>query len=504
MEILFHAQTITYLAEKRYDDLHQEQTGEITIPETLPELDRVVDCFGAVLVQNRTVDSGSVTVTGGIQAGVLYVPAGEESLERLDLYLPFTVTKKVPTQPDTQLHYWGWLRSIEARFVNARKLLVRADLASELTLFTPAEMELEQIESCPRGLVCKTETYPMRLPLCAAEKEVRIADEVLMPEDGPGMERLMKAQCSVEMGERRVLGERAIFQGDLRLRVLGLTESGEPFTWTGTVPFSQYADLERSMEENAHLSIQPIFNHMEIDTDGQPDSRRLLVNVSFTTQMVLWNDVPVTLTEDAYYLDGEFKPEWQNCDLSPCLDSLETDLPQTLDLPAEAVSVVDWTVFPDRIAAAPGAEAARGGLGVNVMYYDDDHRLQSRLLRRELRLERQADASADWHCSIVPGAEVRQQGRQLVLPMTAQQRYCQNASLRNLSGGELTPVPRGEGPSLIVRSASGDLWEIARDNGSTVRAIQTANELDEVCLGRERLLLIPTGRGVTTLEEVTE
>ena len=88
--------------------------------------------------------------------------------------------------------------------------------------------------------------------------------------------------------------------------------------------------------------------------------------------------------------------------------------------------------------------------------------------------------------------------------MTAQQRYCQNASLRNLSGGELTPVPRVEGPSLIVRSASGDLWEIARDNGSTVRAIQTANELDEVCLGRERLLLIPTGRGVTTLEEVTE
>ena len=68
MEILFHEQTINYLAEKRYDDLHQEQTGEITIPETLPELDRVVDCFGTVLVQNRTVDSGSVTVTGGMQA----------------------------------------------------------------------------------------------------------------------------------------------------------------------------------------------------------------------------------------------------------------------------------------------------------------------------------------------------------------------------------------------------------------------------------------------------
>ena len=33
--------------------------------ESLPELGRVVDCFGTVLIRSRTVDSGSVTVSGG-------------------------------------------------------------------------------------------------------------------------------------------------------------------------------------------------------------------------------------------------------------------------------------------------------------------------------------------------------------------------------------------------------------------------------------------------------
>ena len=164
MEILFETQTIKYLAEKRYDDLHQEQTGEINIPETLPELGRVVDCFGTVLVRDRTVENGSVSVAGGIQAGVLYVPAGEEGLEKLELWLPFTVTKKVPAQENAILHYWGWLRSIDARFVNPRKLLVRADLCSELTLLTPTELQLEQITDFPRGLICKTETFPMQTP----------------------------------------------------------------------------------------------------------------------------------------------------------------------------------------------------------------------------------------------------------------------------------------------------------------------------------------------------
>lgn len=504
MEILFQEQKISYLAEKRCDDLHQEQTGEITVPENLPELGRTLDCFGTVLVRERSVDNGSVTVTGGIQVGVLYLPEGEEQPERLELYLPFTVTKKIPTEPGAVLHYWGWLRSIEARLVNARKLLIRADLASELTLFTPAELILRQLDPCPKGLVCRRETYPMRLPLCTAEKEVRIADEVLMPEDGKGIDRLLKALCVVELSERRVVGERAVFQGELKLRVLGLTEAGEAVAWSGAVPFSQYAELDRSFEDDATLVIQPILNHVEIDTDGQPDSRRLLVNVSFTCQIVLWAEVPVTLTRDVYYLSGLCRPEWQLCDLHPCLDTMESDLTQTLELPGEAVSVLDWTLFPDRFSTAPMEGAARGGLGLNVIYYDGDHRLQSCLLRRELRLEREAESSADWRCALVPALEAQQQGRQLLIPLRTRQRYCQNAGLRNLCGLELEPRPREDGPSLIVQLASGELWEIARDNQSTIQAIRSANGLEGESLSQEQLLLIPTGRGVSVGEEEGE
>ena len=504
MEILFQTQTIKYLAEKRFDDLRQEQTGEIAVPEALPELGRIVDCFGTVLVQSRAVENGSVSVSGGLALGVLYVPAGEEGLECLQLHLPFTVTKKLPTQEGTRLFYWGWLRSVDARFVNARKLLIRAELCSELTLLSPAELALQQLEDCPAGLICRTETYPMRLPLCAAEKEVRIADEVLMPEEGPGMDRLLKAGCTVRVGERRVMGDRAVFQGELLLRVLGLTEEGTPVTWSGSVPFSQYAELDRSMEENAHLSIQPILEHMEIDTDGRPDSRRLLINVSFLAQMVLWGDIPVTLTQDAYSLEGDFVPQWQSCDLSACLDAFETELSSEAALPEEAVRLLDWTLYQDRIAAAPGAERAEGELGVNLLYYDADNRLNSRLLRQKLSLPRKADPGADWRISLLPGEEPACRDGKLVLPVKLLQRYCQSAALRNLSGGTLEPAAEAEGPSLLVRMGSGELWDLARENGSTVRAIQTANDLKESVLTEPRLLLIPTGRSAAAAEEVGE
>ena len=46
--------------------------------------------------------------------------------------------------------------------------------------------------------------------------------------------------------------------------------------------------------------------------------------------------------------------------------------------------------------------------------------------------------------------------------------------------------------------------DLARDHGSTVQAIQAANELEGVSLREKRLLLIPVGRGVMTMEEDSE
>lgn len=504
MELTFQEQSIRYLAEKRYEDLRQEQTGEISIPETLPELGRVVDCFGTVLVQDRTVDSGSVTVTGGIQAGVLYVPAGEEGLERAELFLPFTVTKKLPTPEGSILYYWGWLRSIEARFVNSRKLLVRASLGSELSLLSPAELQLPRLSQRPRGLCLRRESYRMRLPLCAAERELQMADEVLMPEELPGAERLYKALCAVELEEQRVLGDKGVFQGKLRLRVLYGTEEGSLRVWTGAVPFSQYVELDRDPGEGASLSIQPLLRHLEIDTDGQPDSHRLLMNVSFVAQCTVWGELPVELTQDAYYLEGSFRPQWQAVELNPCLDLLEREVSGSFALPEQAQRVLDWSFFQDPTAPAPGAERTGAGLGLNLLYYDAEGALRSKLLRQELELERRAEPGTLWHWRLEPQGEPRQQGQQLLLPLRIRERYCQASALRNLCGGTLEPGPREEGPSLVVQRGSGALWDLARENGSTVEALRAANGLETDSLTEERLLLIPRGRGIAVMEEDAE
>ena len=502
MELTFHEQRVHYLAQTRYDNLYQEQTAEMTVPETMPEIARIVDCFGTVIVGNRTVESGSVSVSGGIQAGVLYVAEGsDDELNRIDVYLPFTVTKKIPVQEDSTLFYWGWLRSIDARFINSRKVLVRANLGSELTLYAPAEWAVCQLDRRPAALACKTNVYPLRLPVSVAEKELQIADEVLMPEDCVGADRLLKWSIGAEITDTSVIGEKAVFKGDLRLRVLFRSEAGKLAAWEGTVPFSQYAELDRTGED-ATVSVQPIFRHVEIDTDGQLDSRRLLLNVTLTAQLVTFAAVPVTLTEDAYELGGSFAPEWETRELTPLLDLQTKTVEAALALPQDAERILDWTVLPD----APGSGGAGGeeltaGVWANVLYYDQNNALQGRVLRDTVRTGLTRTEGGSCSCCLTSAGEAQVQGGQLRSGLRAVCRTEKPTAFRNLCGGKTEPAPRADSPSLIVRKASGPLWDVAKQCGSTVEAITAANRLDTDDLEEERLLLIPTGRAAETAKE---
>lgn len=502
MELAIHKETLRYLRQTRYDQLCQEQTAELTVPETMPEIGRIVDCFGLVTVQSKTAENGAVTVNGGIQAGVLYVPQGEQdTLQRIDAYLPFTVTKKVTVEEGTTLFYWGWLRSMDARFINSRKLFVRANLSSELTLLAPEETELCRLETVPAGLERRTACYPLQLPLCAAEKELQIADELLMPEEAAGADRLLKWSCGAEITDTAVIGEKAVFKGNIRLRVLYASEDGQLAAWEGVLPFSQYAELETE-PKNPVVTVQPLFRHVEIDTDGQIDSHRLLINLTMTAQILVLGELQVELTEDAYYLGGELTPEWQSCTWTPCLDRQQRSVTEEVPLPEEAAGILDWTLFPD--SSCPGARGhgdLNPNLLVNVLYYDGDRALQGKTLRQPIKTGLQADGETEVLWGMEYGWGVQPQSGSLRIPIRLNTLFLKQLQYRNLQGGKLTPRTRRDAPSLVVRQGTGDLWDLAKENGSTVEAIQSANELDTDVLKEEQLLLIPSGQMLTAGED---
>ena len=503
MELVFHEETIRYLCEKRFDQLYQEQTAEMTLPENRPEVRRIVDCYGLVLVQNKNVESGMVTVSGGIQAGVLYV-SEEERLERIDVVLPFTVSKKVTTEDGAQLFYWGWLKSIDARLINSRKVLVRANLGSELTVLENTECRLSRLTEKPEDLCCRTAEYTMRLPLCAAERDIQIADEIPIPEQQPGIARLLKWSCVVLVSDTRLIGNKAVFKGSISLRCLYEAEDDTIHLWTGEVPYSQYAELDREMEDGT-VVIQPILRQAELDSDGQIDSHRLLLNITATAQILVRGDVAITLTEDAYSLSGVFSPDWSSCELPACLDTAQIEQIETVSLPQDADQILDWTVMADAASiSASKADRVTIPLNLNLLYSDSDHQLSSKAFHLESAVDVPGSEESRLRASVCIGTETELRGQQLKLPLKVELLYEQVRPMRNLCGGSISESGAGEtqGPSLLAARCRGTLWEIAKKHRTTVEALQIVNGLDTDRLDTASLLLVPLGQAAKAAVEV--
>ncbi len=310
----------------------------------------------------------------------------------------------------------------------------------------------------------------------------------------------MKWSCTLTVSDTRLIGDKAVFKGAAELRCLYSSENETLHVWSGSVPFSQYADLDREIGEGI-VTVQPIFRQFELDSDGQIDSHRLLLNLTATAQILVRGDVSVTLTEDAYTLSGQLTPRWQNCELPACLDVIELTKTELLPLPSEAAQLLDWSVCADAATASAAQSRVTTPLTVRLVYWDDNRQLQTEVHRLESVAEApDADRSGLRPSSkLLPDIAVR--GGQLNIPVQVMLQYDQIQPLRNLCGGEITPTEETRGPSLVIARCEGSLWEIAKKRKTTVQTLQAVNGLEGDRLTEARRLLIPVGQAAKTAGE---
>lgn len=496
MELTTMEQPLRYLRRTALEPVYQELTAEVAVPERLSDIDRILDAWGTVLVQEKHCDGGELRLSGGIQAGILYAPEGGEGVELLEAWLPFTVKKSVDT-PDGCLIEHCWLKSIDARSVNPRKALLRANLGAGMTVFTPEELQLVSVESPPKSLQLLQNSYPLLLPVGCGEHEFRLQDELSLPNTVPAIDRILKWELAPNVEESRMIGEKAVFQGDVVVTVLYLGTDGSINTYVGTLPYSQYAELGGEWPDGT-VAVFPSVVSVQLDTDGQMESRTILADLRLNAQVCVIDQVPLRVTEDAYALGGTLEPVWQDVSLQPQLDRQQLSQQATLQIPVKAKEVVQISMFADQptLRCADGMLIAASGLNGNLLYRDESGSLRSRNLRGEGSCTLDADPGCRCkpccRVSAAPESRILSDAVEVRVPLEFDLTLYQDGSWKNLAGGTVTEQPQARKSALIVRRwQGGELWPLAKQLGSTVSDIQRANALPSACAPENEILLIP-------------
>ena len=492
MELEFRRTQIPYLQCVCHETLIQEEHGETIVPDSMPDMERIVGSCAEAVLRSRACAGGELALAGDVQACVLYRAAGEDEPRQLSVFLPFTLRRAVP-EGSCSCAVQCAVKRTEAQMLGSRRVDVRVTLlitlriwrSREQTCFCPAEPD--------RLVQLRFAEYPMRLVRECAEKPVLLRDTLPLGAGAPEPARIVFAGGRCELTEEKLSGSQAACKGALRLSLLYQTPEGTLGGCELSMPFSQLIDLEGSYDEQG-LELLPVLTSLEVMAEGSGVS----VEAGICLQCVVTQTVNVPLVEDAYALRGNLRAETQRLELQPLLDSRTLRQDCLLELPAQAAEILRAEALPDapRIEWDDGLCRIRVPVAVRVLCRDA--RGECRLvegsteLSGELPAARsacQAEARIDGPVFAVPGG-----GRiELRIPVAAQVRWYDDAPRQSICALELTEGPREERPAVVIRTLAADaqLWDIAKELRTTVSAIQIANDMDADMAPAGTMLLIP-------------
>ena len=496
MELTFSKTACQCLRKPVHQVLTQEQTQEVRLTDAMPDIGRILGCWGQVLIRSKEWRGNAMAVSGGVMAWVLYAPEDGSAPVSMESWIPFQMRWDFPqTDRDCIMQITPLLRSIDARSTSARKLMLRANVSVLGEAYEPVDPEAWLPENAPVDLQILKSSYPMELPKEAGEKQFQVDEELNLPDTYPDVEKLIRYSLQPKILEQKVMAGRLVFRGKGDLRLVYMGTDGQIHSWECEVPFSQYAELDRDYGVNSSAIITPVLTNLELQSEG----KRLLLKCGICAQYVIFDREMVQIAEDAYSPVRQVKLETQMLKIHQRLDQRKETMRTQQQLNAPVDRIVDVCWLPDHPQYRQNGDQTQIAVTgqFQVLYYDPAGALQSGTMRSEetwnIASDPQNTLDAYVQTGSCPTADLSDQGALLSAQWDVVADVVSEQGLPMLTqitlGDQCEKDPNR--PSLILRKAGQQrLWDIARECGATVDAIVEANHLQQEPEAGQ-ILLIP-------------
>lgn len=474
----------------------QEQTQEVRLTESAPDIGRVLGCWGQVIMRGKEWRSDEIGISGGVMVWILYAPEDGSEPRSIEAWLPFQMKWDIPkTQRDGGIVVQPFLKSVDARSTSARKIIVRANISVLAQAMEPTETTVYQPGQIPEDIQLLKKNYPVELPVEAGEMQFQTDEEVKLSGTDPQPRKILYYQLYPKISECRVMTDKLLFRGKLQVHMLYTGVDDGIHNWDGEVAFSKYTQLDKEHSPNATARISPVITGAELDIHED----HLHLKASLAAQYVIYDRVFMDVVEDAYSINRDVLPKMERADLTVRLDSPQTELTvkHTAQWDIAQVLDVSWSYdYPSARQNGDDLELTMAGQ-FQVLYMDGNGMIQCGSARCEDSMKMISDADNQVDCYPVclrePQCNPTGDSADLSVDMAVFSDVFSMNGIDMASVLEIGEIREADPsrPSVILQKAhSCSLWELAKKFGSTVAAIRDANNLQGEP-SKEQMLLIP-------------
>lgn len=493
MELVFQKTPINCLDTILCEISSTEQTQEIKLTEAMPDIGRIIDSFGQIIIRSKQWGADSISITGGVMSWVLYAPEDGSTMRCMDAWIPFQMKWDLPEKvPDGDIRACVMLRNIDARAVSARKIMLRAGIGAMAQALAPMDALISEAADIPKDVALLKNTYPMRLTCEAGEKNFLIDEDVT----AINAEKLLTYTLKPQITEEKVMGNKVVFRGNGNLHLRYLDTDGVVRCADFDLSYSQFAELDGVFGPDATVNVDAFVTSLDV---GLGETGNIRVKASVTAQYQVDDRVTVCLPEDAYSPHRSVQTSFSSLILPVSAERYCTAVSCEQSIPADAREAVDSSFYPDlpRVRMTEGNVYLELTGMFHILYTAEDGTLRAVNARWEGSHTIPADESV--RIEVMPSVITHPQVRmgEGMLEANASLSLTISTTLKtpmrmleSMTIGELQD-PDYDRPSVILRRAGGmRLWDIAKACASTVESIRETNDLKDEP-SPDQMLLIP-------------
>lgn len=497
MELQFNKSVIPCLRTVAREVQIQEQTQEVRLSDGMPDIGRVLASWGQVLLRGKEWRSGGASASGGIMAWVLYAPEDCSDAQCVETWLPFQIKWDFPDSGrDGALCVSPMLRSVDARSLSARKLMVRATVGVLGQAMVPGEGELYMPADLPEDVFVLKNTYPIQIPVETGEKMFNLEESLTLPASVPEIAKIIRYNLNPVLTDSKVVADKLVMRGIANLELLYRGIDGQLHTWHWELPFSQYTELDEEYDADATARVWLAVTALELE---QGEEEKLAMKADIIGQYVICHRQSLEVVADAYSPVRSVVPETAQMDIPSILDDRTETITVDYSVETNAMQVVDVTFYPDQPSLRRSGDTVNAELSgqYQMLGYNPEGQLENMTGRWQDNKAVETAENTDVEMTVNgverPQGAVNGGNANLHTEMHMSTQTVADRGIPMVTGLELGEArqPDPNRPSLILRRAGTDtLWDIAKHTGSTVDAIKEANGLSQEPHS-EQMLIIP-------------
>ena len=482
-----------------------EQAVETVIPDTMPDVERILCAEGMAVIRGKDVQDGMVSLTASVSTTVVYAPEGESGVCHVSAVIPISVERDAPGVTSESIPVVSLtVSSVEARMLNPRKLLIRATVMVHMECYMRSEAvfcsELEGAEAGEVEVLSKECTIsPV---VCVKEKTFIVADEYHIPAGSPELEEMVWHGVDLTQGAVRTVGNKLIFSGTVRIGILYVSsETHELATANFETEYSQMIETDSELA-SPDGTIHTLLTAEYVDAGTLANGERgITVELHLVSQAVCSDNAKAVYISDCYSNRTDLALERK--EQKECCVQRRTTLRETHRdcIPATPAAADICRIMCRTGEAICGDGTVKCPVNITVMYKGTDGCMYSisRRLTVESKVTLDEDESicfaraccAEHYAS--PGAD----GIDIRLGIDFELLIVRNFMVSQVTGlvsGETSDCASRHS-IIVVRATGGDtLWGLAKKHNSTTKLICAINSLEDGESITGRVLLIPISK----------